>query len=68
MNTIISNIATKWFSYSILRHSPANVKRQFRNLENISIKIAKAEEHLSFNEACIINKLLPTYTNTYNYK
>jgi len=46
----------------ILRTSPTEVKSLFRKIENISIKIVKIEENLFFNEACIINNLLQTYT------
>jgi len=63
MNEIIRNICTNWLSFSILRTSHHAIKLKFREIEKISLKIAKTESHLSFNETCVINRLLPTYTN-----
>ena len=39
------------------------VKRSYRELEKISIKLIKIKCHLKFNETCIINNLLPCYSN-----
>ena len=33
-----------------------------RKLEKLELKIIRLEGHLEFNQACIRNKLLPTYT------
>jgi len=54
MNFDIANIVSKWLSRIILRTSTAAIKLAFRRIENISIKIVKMEENLSFNETCII--------------
>ena len=35
------------------------------SIERISLKIIKLSCHLSFNETCLNNNLLPTYTNIY---
>ena len=59
----IKKYVTKWLSFTILRKSTDEVKCIFRNLERIQEKIVKTKCHLSFNETCVINKLLPTYTN-----
>jgi len=67
MNLSLSNIVSKWLSRIILRTSATTIKLAFRKIENISVKIVKLEENQSFNETCIINKLLPTYTNIYIY-
>jgi len=61
--SLIKFYATKWLSTIILRKSPLNVKNSFRNLEKLKLKIVKLECHRSFNETCVINELLPTYTN-----
>ena len=50
-------------SFIILRISTAEVKSTYRKLERIQLKKVKVQCHLSFNETCLINKLLPTYTN-----
>ena len=53
----------KWLSLTILRTSSQQIKCDFRKLEKLKIKIVKLKSHLSFNETCKINQLLPTYTN-----
>ena len=55
----------KWLSLIILKKSTAEVKCAYRKLEKIRLKMVKLQSHLSFNETCIINNLLPTYTNIY---
>ena len=44
-----------------------NKKIAFRIIEKLQNEIIKLKSHLQFNETCIINKLLPTYTNIYIY-
>lgn len=50
-------------SYSILDSLEENIKSKFRHLEKISIKLIKTINHRLYNETCINNALLPTYTN-----
>ena len=54
---------TNWLSITALRHIPPDQKSVFRKLEKLELKIIRLEGHLEFNQACIRNKLLPTYTN-----
>ena len=58
---------TNWLSITALRHIPPDQKSVFRKLEKLELKIIRLEGHLEFNQACIRNKLLPTYTNIYIY-
>ena len=50
-------------SYTILTSLEDNIKSEFRILERKSIKLIKTTNHLLYNETCINNSLLPTYTN-----
>jgi len=59
----IKKFLVKWLSLTILRSSNRITLAKFRDLERISIKLEKARSHLSFNETCINNELLPTYTS-----
>ena len=54
-----------WLSFVILRISNEEIKLKFREIERISLKIVNLSCHLSFNETCFNNSLLPTYTNIY---
>ena len=56
---------TNWLSITALRHITPDQKSVFRTLEKLELKIIRLEGHLEFNQACIRNKLLPTYTNIY---
>ena len=58
---------TNWLSITALRHIPPDQKSVFRKLEKLELKIIRLEGHLEFNQACIRNKLLPTYTNSMVY-
>jgi len=64
--SIVTKILVKWLSLTILRSSNRPTLVLFRELERINIKLEKARSHLSFNETCLNNKLLPTYTNCMN--
>ena len=57
----------RWFSSTILRHSPRNIILKFRQIEKLLNKIVHLKGHLSFNETCFNNALLPVYTNIYIY-
>ena len=57
-----------WLSFVILRISNEEIKLKFRKIERISLKIVHLSCHLSFNETCLDNSLLPQYTNIYIYK
>ena len=47
--------------------SNESLKNKFREAERTSIKLIETESHRSFNECCLINNLLPIYTNIYIY-
>ena len=60
---------TNWLSITALHHIPPNQKSVFQKLEKLELKIIRLEGHLEFNQGCIINKLLLTYTHNYiNFK
>jgi len=54
---------SRWFSFSILRSSTRDILAEFRVLERLILKVVRSQSHLNFNETCINNNLLPTYTN-----
>ena len=47
----------------ILRTTTPLLKREYRRIEKQKLRIVKLKSHLSFNETCIINNMLQTYTN-----
>ena len=59
----INPFLVKWLSFIILRTATPQVKSEYRKIEKMKMKIIKLKSHRSFNETCVINKLLPTYTN-----
>ena len=59
----INPFLVRWLSFIILRTSTPQVKREYRKIERSKVKILKLKCHQAFNETCVINKLLPTYTN-----
>ena len=61
------NFLSKWLSFIILRVSSDDIKVLFRKLERLTMKLIKETSHRKFNETCIINYLLPKYTNIYIY-
>lgn len=63
MASQIKYFIVKWLSLTILRTSSQQIKSAYRKLERLKIRIVKLRSHLSFNETCKINQLLPTYTN-----
>jgi len=54
---------TVWLSYTILKQSSVEEIIHFRKIEKIKSRLTRLNGHRSFNETCITNKLLPTYTN-----
>ena len=54
-------------SFAAFKYAENNEKIAFRKIERLQNKIIKLKCNLQFNETCIINKLLPTYTNIYIY-
>jgi len=60
---LIKPYLTKWFSKIVLKVSSPDIKSCFRNIEKLKLKIIRLECHRSFNETCLLNGLLPTYTN-----
>ena len=63
----IKKFTIKWLSLVTLKISNHDVVAAFRLVEKIQDKKIKLISHLSFNETCLINNLLPTYTNIYKY-
>ena len=59
----INPFLVRWLSFVILKTSTPLVKSEYRKIERIKVKSLKLKCHLAFNETCVINKLLPTYTN-----
>ena len=62
---MIFNATVKWISKVILKISSPNTIHSFRVLERNSTKLLKVLAHRLFNETCLNNSLLPTYTNMY---
>ena len=62
-SSIIKKYATKWMSFTAVKYADNNEKIAFIKIERLQNKIIKLKCHLQFNETCIINKMLPTYTN-----
>ena len=52
---------------SILASHSNEDKRLIRSIESLSRKIINNEAAITFNEQCILNNLLPKYTNIYIY-
>lgn len=65
MNSV--NHFAVWLSRIIFKTSNGEIKVLYRKLEKTALKIVKNESHRKFNECCLINDLLPTYTNIYIY-
>jgi len=63
--SIVHKYIVKWLSFIILKNTNRDVLKLFRDLERIKIKLVKKRSHLVFNQTCLNNKLLPTYTNIY---
>ena len=59
----IKKVFTHWLSLTSLKSLNPDDKSSFRKLERLETKLIKLKSHLQFNETCLINKLLPTYTN-----
>ena len=64
---ICSGSYPSWMSFVILRISSAGTKFKFREVEKVALKICLLNSPLSFNETCLNNKLLPTFTYIYIY-
>ena len=56
-------LATNWMSFTAFKYADDNEKISFRKIERLQNKIIKLKCHLQFNETCIVNKMLLTYTN-----
>ena len=67
MNKLCFKYCSFWLSKVIFKLSKDEVKSKYRDIEKLSIKISEIRSHLSFNECCEINGLLPNYTNIYIY-
>ena len=53
----------KWLSFTIVKFLTKDQKILFKSLEKENEKRIKLKSHLKFNECCLINKLLPKYTD-----
>ena len=62
-NMYVKRAVIKWLSRTVFKTSSNDVKRMFRDLEKLNLKLVSLESHRTFNETCINNDLLPTYTN-----
>ena len=60
---VTENYFSYWLSLVALRTSSPLIKKKFRQLETLSIKIVEVQSHQLFNKCCLTNNLLPTYTN-----
>ena len=63
----IRRVVIKWLSRTVLKTSSADIIRMFRDLEKLQLKLVCLVSHRTFNETCLNNDLLPTYTNIYIY-
>ena len=63
--SLVNKNIIKWYSYTAFKYSNNEVRSAFKILEKINEKMIKIKSHLEFNNCCIINRLLPTYTNIY---
>ena len=43
----------KWLSRTVFKTSSNDVKRMFRDLEKLNLKLVSLESHRTFNETCI---------------
>ena len=60
-------VVKKWLSFISLRTAIPATKLKFRDIEKLRYKLTALQSHLCFNETCLNNNLLPTYTNIYIY-
>ena len=63
---ILRRFLVLWASRIVLKTaitSNESLKNKFREAERTSIKLIETESHRSFNKCCLINNLLPIYTN-----
>ena len=67
LEVLINKCVIKWLSFVILKCLTPSQKSLLRRVEKTQEKLVKLKNHLLFNETCIRNKLLPTYTNIYIY-
>ena len=54
-------------SRNILNLCSEFTKELYRKLEKCLLKLTANSSHLSFNETCLNNRLLPIFTNIYIY-
>ena len=66
MHYLIILFLTMSFGDIIFQHSSDN-KKIVRNIERLNKKITNAKLSVLFNQTCISNNLLPSYTNIYIY-
>ena len=60
-----NSFLTFWLSKIIFKTASTSIKSKFRAIEKSSIKLITNQSHLQYNECCLANNLLPTYTNIY---
>ena len=59
----INQVFIKWLSFVIFKTSNELVKEKYRKIEKTNIKLVKNICHHKFNQTCLTNNFLPTYTN-----
>ena len=55
----------KMLSRTVLKTTSDDNKWLFRELEKLQLKLVILKSHRTFNETCLNNGMLPTYTNIY---
>ena len=63
MVSIKEKYLIKWLSFVILKTCEESERREYRKLEKLTTKLIRTICHLRFNETCLNDNLLPTYTN-----
>ena len=58
-------LLTLWLSKIILKILNTQQIQKFRTLEKEMTKLTTTQAHRLFNETCINNKVMPSYTNIY---
>ena len=49
----IKRAVIKWLSRTVLKTSSADIKRLFRELEKLQLKLVSLKSHRTFNETCV---------------
>ena len=60
-NMYVKRAVIKWLSRTVFKTSSNDVKRMFRDLEKLNLKLVSLESHRTFNETCINIFICITY-------